>query len=113
MLDRTFAALAAVALTAGTLALSTPLHAADLAEQRVAVSIADLDLASAGGVATLKKRVRAAARTVCGQASAGDVAIRDSIEACRADAVAGARREMATAIAAARGDNGQLALRDR
>lgn len=112
MLDRTFAALAALALTAGTLALSTPLHAADLAEKRVAVSIADLDLSSAGGIAALEKRVRAAARAVCGRASPGDVVMRDVVDACRADAVAGARKEMATAVAAARGEGDRLALRE-
>ena len=62
----TAAALAAAALTAGAAQAQAPADSADT--YSVAVRSADLNLASASGVATFRGRVRAAAAHACGDA---------------------------------------------
>jgi UrcA family protein len=63
---KTFVTIAAAALTA--LTVTAPAHAAEASAKRVA--FADLDLSSPAGVETLNRRVRAAAKSVCGDAPA-------------------------------------------
>src|SRR5688572_9869334 len=65
MFTRTLSALAAAGLTILTVAAATPLHAQPIDDQ-VQVRISDLDLSSADGAAIFDRRVRAAARQICG-----------------------------------------------
>ncbi len=63
---KAFVTIAAAALT--VLAVSAPAHAAEPAAKRVAYT--DLDLSSRAGVETFNRRIRAAAKSVCGDAPA-------------------------------------------
>jgi UrcA family protein len=69
MFARTFSALAGLACAVGILVLSTPVIAAEL--PTATIRIADLDLNSAEGMATFERRVRAAAREICGPSELG------------------------------------------
>ena len=111
MYTRTVSALAALALTAGTLALSTPVHAAPLEEQ-VAVKTGDLDLSSARDVATLDRRVRAAAREICGVVPVIDLNMQRQVADCQQAVLDNARKDVALALAKA-GTPYRLALRIR
>ena len=62
---KTFVTIAAAALT--VLTVTAPAHAAEAAKR---VAYTDLDLSSPAGVETFNRRVRAAAKTVCGDAPA-------------------------------------------
>lgn len=66
------------------------------------VRTADLDLASADGRRALDRRLAAAARDVCGQASDADLAGRNDVRACRVDVLARARADSTILLAAAR-----------
>jgi UrcA family protein len=101
MFTRTLSALAALALTAGTLALSTPIHAAP-ADEQVNVRIGDLDLSSAAGAAALDRRVRVAARQICGWVPATNLNLQRQVSDCQDSVVAGARGEIEIALASAR-----------
>lgn len=96
MFTRTISALAALAFTVGTLALSTPVRAAP-AEDQVSVRIGDLDLSSARGAATFDRRVRAAARQICGWIPVVDLDMRSQVAECQESVVAGARQEIEVA----------------
>jgi UrcA family protein len=100
MLTRTLSALAAAALTAGTLALATPLHAAEAESRSVAIAIDDLDLSRSKDVATLERRVRGAARAICGWHPTAPLRERRDADACEAQVLADARSDIQTAIAA-------------
>lgn len=113
MYIRTVSALAALALTAGTLALSTPVHAAPAEEQeQVKVKTGDLDLTSASGVARLDRRVRAAARQICGTVPATDLNMQRQVAGCQQAVLDNAREDVALALRAA-GTPYRLALRIR
>ncbi len=101
MFTRTISALAAMALTAGTLALSTPVKAAP-ADDQVSVRIGDLDLSSAEGAATLDRRVRAAARQICGWMPASGLNMQRQVSECQESVVAGARQEIEIALNSSR-----------
>ena len=111
MYTRTVSAIAALALTAGTLALSTPVHAAP-AEEQVAVKTGDLDLSSAEGVARLDRRVRAAAREICGVVPVTDLNMQRQVADCQQAVLDNARDDVALALRAA-GTPYRLALRIR
>jgi UrcA family protein len=111
MYTRTLAALAALALTAGTLALSTPLHAAP-ADEQVRVRTGDLDLSDSGDAARLERRLRAAARQICGWVPVADLNMQKQVAGCQDEAIANARDEAALAMAARRTPF-RLALRTR
>ena len=111
MYTRTVSALAALALTAGTLALSTPVHAAPIEEQ-VEVKTSDLDLSSAKGVARLDRRVRAAAREICGTVPVTDLNMQRQVAGCQQAVLDNARKDVALALRAA-GTPYRLALRVR
>jgi UrcA family protein len=113
MLTRTLSAVAALALTAGTLALSTPVHAAEAEQAVVAVAIGDLDLGRPGDVATLERRVRAAAREICGAMPTRGLREQGEVAGCQAQVVANARRDVELAIAGARPSGDSLALSAR
>jgi UrcA family protein len=112
MFTRTISALAAAGLTFVTLSLATPLHAAPIGDETIEVKIGDLDLATASGVATLDRRIRAAARTICGAMPANNLNMQKQVANCQDKIVAGARPDVETAIAAARSQQ-SLALSAR
>ena len=102
MFTRTISALAAAGLTFVTLALATPLHAAPIGDDSVEVKIGDLDLATANGAATLDRRIRAAARTICGSVPPTSLNMQRQVADCQDEVVAGARADVELALAAAR-----------
>lgn len=72
----------AATLCAGAARAQAPSDGADT--YKVAVRSADLNLASAGGVATFQGRVRAAATHVCGDAKVSPLLDATQIAECRA-----------------------------
>jgi UrcA family protein len=108
MFNRTLSALAAVALTGATLAVST--SASAQTRESVSVRYSDLDLASAAGSDQFERRVHKAARAVCGDLSA-DLRLNSIVSACQADAVASARAGMDVALAGKPGGRVTVALR--
>ncbi len=113
MFKRTLSALAAVALTAGTVALVTPAHAAETEEVTIVVPIDDLDLKNEKDVARLDRRVRKAARQICGDVPTLEVLMRTLVIGCHDQVLANARADVETAIATARTSPDRLALRTR
>ena len=99
MFARTISAFAAAGLTVATLALATPLRAAPADEEAVTVTIGDLDLASADGAARFDRRLRAAARSICGTMPAG-LDMQKQVADCQEEVIAGARTELARAPSA-------------
>ena len=96
MFARTLSAFAAAGLTVATLAFATPLRAAPADEDVVTVAIDDLDLSSADGTARFERRVRAAARSICGTIT-GELDMQKQIADCRAEVSESARTELARA----------------
>ena len=68
----------------------------------VRVSYADLNLGSDVGQQVLQRRIAAAARTVCLFEDSRELALASATNACRTDAIAGARPAYEAALAAAR-----------
>lgn len=94
MFTRTLSALAAAGLTVATLAFATPLHAAPADEETVIIAIGDLDLASASGTARFERKVRAAARSICGTTTA-DLNMQRQISDCQDEVIASAQTQLA------------------
>ncbi len=93
-MTKTLTTFAAAALTLA--GLTTTAHAAPAPTQ--SVSYADLDLSSAAGVDSLNRRVRAAAKAVCGDAPARrGLAETIKIERCVDGAVESQKRAATTA----------------
>ncbi len=90
MFTRTFSALAGAAFAAATLAVSTPVFAAPLNEDKAVVYIADIDLNAETGMATFERRVRAAARKICGEAPDHGIESRLLVAACQSQVRASA-----------------------
>jgi len=88
---------AALALPSATL-MAAPVEEA---AQTASVSYADLDLSGPAGAAALKARVRAAARSVCGDEDTRDLRIRSRIESCRTAALTQAAPQIEVAMAKA------------
>ena len=107
MFNRKLSALIAVALVAST---STPAFANGEEARSVVVSVADLDLSTAAGVAQLERRVRRAAADACDVGTDYEIGDRFSALRCYSDAVAGSR-EAVTRLAAKRSLGAELALR--
>ena len=101
MFNKTVSAVAAALLATGTVALSTPAFAAELDEVSVPVRVGDLDLGTAEGAARLDRRIRAAAREICGHAPAQDLVMQKVVGSCQARVVADAAAEVRTVVAAA------------
>jgi UrcA family protein len=101
MYTRTFAALAALALTAGTLAISTPVRAAP-ADDQVQVRIGDLDPSDSRDAATLDRRIRSAARQICGWESPLDLRLQRQVAECQSEVTESARSDARIALAAGR-----------
>ena len=96
---KTVSALAALA-AASALVLPTVSRAEET--NKVRVSYADLNLGSEPGQQVLQRRIAAAARTVCVIEDSRELALASATNACRADAIAGARPAYEAALAAAR-----------
>lgn len=99
MFKRPLAALAAAAVTAAAIALTTPVHAAQPAEDSVAVSYGDLDLSTADGSARFERRVRNAARSLCGSAQLQPINMARQVSACQQSAIANAKADAEIAMA--------------
>jgi UrcA family protein len=109
MFQRTLSALAAAALTAGTLALATPASAAEI-DGEVAVSVSGLDLSTAADAARFERRVRQASTAVCGDMPARGIQRIGEVKACQDSVVANAKADAQTALAK-NGGPFRLALR--
>lgn len=96
---RTLSALAALALTAGTFALTAPAHAAP-ADEGVTVALDGLNPADPADAARIERRIRNAARDLCGSQAIQPVPLMHKADACEKAVVADARS--AVELAAAR-----------
>jgi UrcA family protein len=110
MFIRTFSALAGATFAAGMLALSTPLFAAEPEQDEAVIYIADLDLNAGTGMAVFERRVRAAAREVCGALPGRDLRLQKLTAACHSQVRAAAMSRAELAMTPERPRN-QLALR--
>ena len=90
-------------LAASVLVLPTVSHAA--AGTSVAVSYADLNLASVKAQGALQRRIAAAATEVCDFGKFQDISRMGAASACHAGAIAGAQPAYDAAVAAARRGN--------
>jgi UrcA family protein len=102
-------ALAAAALCTPAAANPTEETANPTEETKVVVSYAGLDLANPADAARLDRRLKAAARTICGDAPLLDLGLAAKAESCRADAMARARADLRIAMRS--GGNRVVALR--
>ena len=80
--------------------------------QRVEVSYADLNLTNRAGVATLDRRIRGAARQICGGSTQGGVETLDVV-GCRSDVVNTAQPQVTAAIERALSRRGQVSVEAR
>ena len=108
-MHRTLSAIAALAMTAGTLALAAPAHAAP-AEDVVSISLEGLDFADPADAARIDRRVRTAAQSLCGSKLVQPIRMREQAAACEAAVTAEARNSIQLA-AASRATPLRLALR--
>lgn len=98
-MHRTLSALAALAMTAGTLAFAVPAHAAP-AEDSVSISLEGLDSSSPADAVRIDRRIRTAAQSLCGSKRIQPMHMRVQAEACEEAVTADARS--AVQLAAAR-----------
>lgn len=97
MFIRTFSALAGAAFAAATLAVSTPVFAAETDQNQTVVYIGDLNLNGETGMVRFERRVRAAARKICGEAPDHGIESLARVVSCRSQVRASAmsRAELA------------------
>ena len=98
--------IAAIALSASPAAAHS-VRFADDGSYRISVPYGDLNLASPAGVETLKGRINAATKAVCGTPRARSVAEARAVQTCRQDVWAAARPKMMLAL---KGEKGSIAL---
>ena len=110
-MHRTLSALAALAMTAGTLALAAPAHAAP-AEDVVSISLEGLDASDPADAARIDRRIRNAARNLCRAELIQRIEMRERAAACEEALTADARGAVRLA-AANRNTPFRLALRIR
>ncbi len=110
-MHRSLSALAALAMTAGTLAFAVPAHAAPV-EDGVTISLEGLDAADPVDAARIDRRIRTAAQSLCGSKLIQPVRMREQAAACEATVTADARNSVQLA-AAKQGTPFRLALRVR
>jgi len=109
MFHRTLSAVAAAALTVGAFALTAPAHAAP-ADESVTVSLDGLNPGDPADAGRIGRRIRSAARDLCGSQLIQPVRLMQRAAACEKAVVAEA--QSAVEIAAARqGGPFRLALR--
>jgi UrcA family protein len=110
-MNRTLSAIAALAMTAGTLALAAPAQAAP-ADDIVSISLDGLDAANPADAARIDRRIRSAAQDVCGSKLIQPGRLRAQAQACETALTADAHS--AVQVAAARNSTPfRLALRVR
>jgi UrcA family protein len=109
MFNRTLTALVAAAVTAGAVALAVPAHAAS-AEDKVTISLAGLNLADPANAARIDRRIRNAARQVCGSDLIQPIGLMEKAAACEKSVVADAHNSVEIA-AARQGGPFRLTLR--
>jgi UrcA family protein len=97
---RTLCALAALAMSAGTLALAAPAHAAPVQDDAVTISLDGLNPADPADAATIGRRIRGAARDLCGSDMIQPLRLKARAADCRKAAIADA--QAAVEVAAAR-----------
>jgi UrcA family protein len=100
MFHRTLSALAAAALTVGVFALTGPAHAAAPADDSVIVSLEGLNPGDPADSDRIERRIRTAARGLCGSDLLQPVRMMQRAAACEKAAVADAQG--AVELAAAR-----------
>jgi UrcA family protein len=110
-MHRTLSAIAALAMTAGTLALAAPAHAAP-ADDGVSISLEGLDSADPVDAARIDRRIRTAAQSLCGSRLIQPARMRQHAAACEAAVTADARASVQLA-AARQGTPFRIALRVR
>jgi UrcA family protein len=98
-MNRMLSAVAALAMTTGTLALAAPADAAS-PDDVVSISIEGLDPSNPADAARIDRRVRTAAAGLCGSDQIQPTRMREKAVACEAAVVADARS--AVQLAAAR-----------
>jgi UrcA family protein len=98
MFNRTLTALAAAALTAGAVAVTAPAHAAPV-EDSVTISLSGLNLADPANADRIERRIRTAAREVCGSDLIQPVRLMERADACERSVVADARNNVQLAAA--------------
>jgi UrcA family protein len=110
-MNRTLSAIAALAMTAGTFAFAAPAQAAP-AEDVVSISLEGLDASSPQGALRIDRRIRIAARNLCGSDLIQPIELRERAASCEQAVTADARS--AVQLAASRqGTPFRLALRVR
>lgn len=110
-MHRTLSALAALAMTAGTVAFAVPAHAAP-AEETISISLDGLDSSDPADAARIDRRIRSAARNLCGSRLIQPIGLREKAASCEAAVTADARSSVRLA-AAGQGTPFRLALRVR
>ena len=80
--------------------------------QRIEVTYADLNLTNRAGAATLNRRVRGAARVICGGNDGAGLETLD-VAGCRDDVVNNAEPQVASAIDRAMARRGQVSVEAR
>lgn len=110
-MNRMLTALAAAALTTGTLALAAPAQA-EPADDVVSISLEGLDSADPADAVRIDRRIRSAAQSLCGSKLIQPTRMRERAEAC-AEAVAADARGAVRLAAAKQGTPFRVALRVR
>lgn len=110
-MHRTLSAIAALAMTAGTLAFAVPAHAAPV-EDAVSISLQGLDSADPADAVRIDRRIRTAAQSLCGSKRIQPIRLREQAAACEEAVTADARGAVRLA-AAGQGTPIRLALRVR
>ncbi|HEX8573863.1 MAG TPA: UrcA family protein [Allosphingosinicella sp.] len=109
MFHRTLSALAAAALTVGVFALTGPAHAAP-AEDTVTVSLEGLNPGDPADSDRIERRIRTAARDLCGSVLLQPVRLMQQAAACEKSAIANAQTAVET-LAARQGGPFRLTFR--
>lgn len=91
-------------VAAVAMALSAPAFAANDSVDTAVVQYSDLDLSSARGVDRLQRRINQAAKQVCGEVPARELALRQEVIACQTNAIAKASAQLRPILAAAGSD---------
>ncbi|MEO7177283.1 MAG: UrcA family protein [Allosphingosinicella sp.] len=110
-MNRMLSAITALAMTTGMIALAAPANAAP-AEDAISISIEGLNPANPADAVRIDRRVRTAARSLCGSNQIQPIRLRVGAEACEAAVVADARNSVELA-AAKQASAIRLALRTR
>ena len=96
-----------IALAAAAAAQPAPAPAGEM--QRIEISYADLNLTNREGAATLYRRVRGAAKAICGGSTEGGGETLDVV-GCRSDVVNTAQLQVTAAIERAMSKRGQVSV---